>query len=520
MSNRFEFFLREGWRAARLPLAGALFVSCLTVPAPAASSGTADDRANAAIADAAEAGRNEIVWELVRGKADVNVAQSDGTTALHWAAHHGDVELVGRLLKAGAKPDVLNDYGSTPLREAAASADAAIIEQLLRAGAKPDLGNAEGETPLMLAARSDNVKAARLLINAGANVNAVERFRGQTSLIRAAAQSQAAMIKELTTHGANVNARSALNDWERQVSAEPRALHRPAGGFTPLLYASREGCLECIRDLAQAGADLNLPDPDNITPLIMAIENGHFEAAAYLIDKGANPNQWDWYGRTPLYEAVDMNTLPHGGRPDRPSLDKTSSLQLIQMLLTKGANPNAQLKLLPPMRKVLDDRFFDAPLTIGATPLLRAAKAMDVPVMTMLLKAGARVEIGNYQGYTPILVAAGVGDNDGDTRGWYTTEDVEDRSIAALQVLLDAGADINESGGRRNQTALLGAAFWGWNGVIRFLTEHGAKLDVRDSQGKTAIDTAMGRAGGNSRGGQKIEVHKDTAELLEKLGAK
>ena len=502
------------------PIAVAFFAWCLQTAgwsAPPAAVGTT---INAAVADAAQAGNRETLTALIKQGRDVNAPQPDGTTPLHWAAHRSDAEMVDLLLRAGAKVNATNDYGSTPLCEAATSANTEIIEKLLRAGAKPDSANADGETALMLVARSDNVGAARLLIQHGANVNAVEHFRGQTALMRAAAQSQPAMVKELIADGAEINARSSLNDWQRQVSAEPRALHRPVGGLTPLLYATREGCLECAKNLVAAGADLNLPDPDGITPLIMAIQNAHFDTAAYLLEAGANPKQWDWYGRTPLYESVDQNTIPHGGRPDRPSLDRVTSLKMIELLLAAGANPNAQLKLLPPLRKVLDDRFIDTPLTIGATPLLRAAKAMDTPVIAMLLKAGALVSLGNYQGYTPILVAAGVGSNDADTRGWFTTDDVQARSIASLKLLLDAGADINASGGRKNQTPLHGASFWGWNDVVQFLVDHGGRLDTRDSEGKTVVDAALGRAGGNSRGGQRIDVHKDTAALLEKLGAK
>ena len=93
-----------------------------------------------------------------------------------------------------------------------------------------------------------------------------------------------------------------------------------------------------------------MADPDQVTPLLMAILNGHFDVASYLIEHGANPNKWDWWGRSPLYAAVDMNTLPHGGRPDRPSLDETTSLADDRALLAAGANPNPQLKLLPPYR--------------------------------------------------------------------------------------------------------------------------------------------------------------------------
>jgi ankyrin repeat protein len=310
-----------------------------------------------------------------------------------------------------------------------------------------------------------------------------------------------------------------VNNWERQVTGEPRAVHRPAGGLTSLLYAAREGCLDCVKALVESGADVNLADPEGITPLIIAVTNMHFDAGAYLLSKGANPNKWDWWGRTPLYEAVDVNTLPHGGRPDRPSLDETTSLKMIELLLAAGANPNAQLRLLPPFRSVGADRGVDSMLTIGTTPLLRAAKAFDAPVIALLLKAGALPNLPNVQGITPTMAAAGMGSVDADTRGWFTTPDVQERSIAALKLLLEAGGDVNAAGGRRTQTPLHGAAFWGWNNVVQFLVDHGAKLDVKDAQGKTVVDAAMGRAGGNSRGGQRIDVHPDTAALLQKLGA-
>ena len=153
-------------------------------------------------------------------------------------------------------------------------------------------------------------------------------------------------------------------------------------------FAAREGCPGC-RSLAEGGADLNMTDPEGSTPLLMAILNANFDVAAYLIGKCANVNQWDWYGQSPLYAAVDLNTVPHGGRPDRPSTDETSSEQLIKMLLEAGANPNAQLKLAQPYRAVGPDRGADGMITIGSTPLLRAAKAFDVSAITLLLEKGA-----------------------------------------------------------------------------------------------------------------------------------
>jgi uncharacterized protein len=450
----------------------------------------------------------------------VNARESDGTTALQWAAHNNDADLVDRLLKAGADAKAKNQFGTTPMSEAAFNANTAIIDSLLKAGADPDSPSADGQTALMLIARSSNVAAAKLLLEHGAHLNAKENQKEQTALMWASAEHQGPMVRELVAHGADVNARTMLNDVPSQVSPEPRAQYRSYGGLTAMLYATREGCLECVQAMVEGKADLNLADPEGVTPLITAVWNAHWDVASYLIKAGANVNKWDWWGRSPLYLAVDYNTLPHGGRADAPSVDDTTALQVIEQLLNAGAYANLQLKLLPPFRSIGSDRGVDAMLTTGATPLLRAAKGLDAPAIKLLLAHGAKIDLPNNQGITPFMAAAGLGSVDADTRGLYTTSDVQKRSIASLDLLLKAGADINEPGGRRHQTPLHAAAFWGWNDVVQYLVDHGAKLDVKDSAGKTPIDAALGKAGGNSRGGQRIDVHEDTAELLRKLGAK
>jgi len=474
--------------------------------------------AAAPLVDAVKSGDRAAALTLITQKADVNAPEVDGTTPLHWAVHHGDLELTQRLIRAGAKVNVKNDYGSTPMAEAAVLGRTDLLEALLKAGADVESPNADGQTALMVVARSGRVDAARLLLKYGAKVNAVEQWRGQTALMWAVAQKQPAMVAELVKAGADVNARSIINNWERQVTAEPRAIYRPAGGLTPLLYAAREGCGECARILVDAGADINLADPEKISPLLMAVINGQWDTAQYLIKKGANPNQFDFWGRAPLYAAVDLNTIPRGGRPDWPSLDETTSLQVVDMLLAAGANPNAQLKLSPPFRNIGNDRGLDGMLTTGATPLLRAAKALDAPAIAALLAKGADISLANSRGITPIMAAAGLGSVDADTRGFYLSEDTQQRSIESLKLLIKAGADIN-SKDSRGLTPLHEAARWGWNDVVQFLVANGADLTAKDNRGNTPIDSALGKAGGNSRGGARIDVHEDTAALLKKLSS-
>lgn len=472
--------------------------------------------ADASLIEAAREGDSAAALALLDHKVDATAREADGTTALHWAVYHDDVALVRRLLKAGANPSQANDYGATPLSEAAVVGNVEVLKALLDAGAPVDARNADGQTALMIVARTSNVEAARLLIKRGADVNTTESWRGQTALMWAAAQSQPAMVRELLQHGARVNQRSFVNDWQRQVTSEPRFQARPAGGFTPLLYAARQGCVDCARSLLDAGADANLADPQGITPLAMATNNFKFDVAALLLERGANPNRWDFWGRTPLYMAVDLNTLPHGGWPDLPSLDETTSLKLIELLLAAGANPNAQLKLFPPYRHLSNDRGFDLMLTIGTTPLLRAAKAGDTPVVKLLLEAGANPNLANVLGYTPVMAAAGLGSNIVDTRGRFKTQA---EAIETLDLLLAAGGELN-AGDARGQTPLHGAAYWGWNDVVQYLADKGANLGARDRDGKTPVDSALGRAGGHGRGGQTIMVFESTAELLRNLAAR
>jgi uncharacterized protein len=464
------------------------------------------------VVEAVKSGDRATTLALLDQRADANAAESDGTTALHWAVHRDDLELVERLIKAGANVKAVNQYGATPMSEAAVVGNVKVLEKLLKAGADPDSANADGQTPLMVVARTSNVAAAQLLLRRGADVNAKEQWREQTALMWAVAQSQSAMVKELIARGADVNARSAVNQWKRQVTAEPRVKAMPSGGFTPLLYAARQGCLECAKLLVKGKADLDLGDPDGVSPLLLAILNAHFDVAAYLLEQGANPNKWDWWGRAPLYAAVDYNTIPHGGRPDQVSLDATSSLKMIELLLQAGANPNAQLKLYPPYRSLGADRGADTYLTIGATPILRAAKAGDAAAIRLLLQYRANPNLPTLQGITPLMAAAGLRYSSIDTRGRFTTES---EALEGARLLVEAGADVN-AGDRVRQTALHGAAFRGWNDMIKLLAANHAKIDAADAQGVTALDVAMGR-GGRGRGNAGAEAHEDTAALLKEL---
>ena len=498
--------------------------------------------------DATERGDRTVALRMIASGANVNTPGPDGTTAVMYAAANDDVELVRALIRAGANVKLKNQLGTSAITEAAIIGSAPVIDALLKAGADPNTKNPEGETPLMAVARSGNVAAARLLLEARADVNAKETFGGQSALMWAAAQSQAEMVKLLAANGADLNARGVVRQWERKVIKEPRPKDMNKGGFTPLLYAAREGCVECARNLIAAGADPDLEDPERITPLNMALLNLHFEFAAFMVNAGADVDKWDLFGRSPLYMAADVSTLPtkgNGAMAVIPSEDKVTALDVAKLLLDKGANPNLQLKRRPPYRDVPQDRGGDTILAQGATALLRAARAGDAPMVELLLKNKALVDLPSKEGVTPLMAAAGVEFGTRVTRGRNRTNE---GVLATMKLLVDAGANVNarsvtEPRGRGAQpagasqaaqyalgfrrasqmpsaeavpheTALHGAAARGYNDFVKFLADHGADLQAKDANGRTPLDLAKG-TGATGRG--QAESFPETVKLLDSL---
>ena len=514
--------------------------------------------------DAAEAGDRATVMRLLNAKGtDVNAASTDGSTAIMYAAANGDLELVRTLIKAGANVKAHSQLGTSAITEAAIIGSAPIIDALLKAGADPNFKTIDGEMPLMAVARSGKVDAAKLLLDAGADINAKENWGGQSALMWAAAQKQVEMVKFLASKGANVNDHGKVNQWERKIIQEPRPKDLNKGGFTPLHYAAREGCVGCTEALLAAGADADSEDPDRMTPLLLALMNLHFDTAAALIQGGADLDKWDLFGRSPVYMAADVSTLPvkgNGAMAVIPSMDKLTALDVARMLLDRGANPNIQLKRRPPYRDVPQDRGGDTMLAQGATPLLRAARAGDDKFVALLLEHKALVDLPSKEGITPLMAAAGVDFGVRVTRGRYRTEE---GVLATIAQLVTAGADVNaksvldrgfagprgagvaqpnaraQAGAnpasdsasaviaqafRRgsqapsasalpHQTALHGAAEHGFDKFIEFLVANGADLTAKDANGRTPLDAARGAGG--ARGG--ADAFPKTVELLESL---
>jgi ankyrin repeat protein len=504
--------------------------------------------AEARLLAAAEQGSSPAVIAALAEGADVNERGADGTTAIMYAAYYGDLDLVNALIEAGADVTLENAFGTSAITEAAIIGHTEILRALLAAGADPNFENPEGETPIMAVARTGNIEAAKVLVDAGADINAREDWGGQTAIMWAAARSNADMVRYLAANGADLDARGVIRQWERKIITEPRPKDLNKGGFTALLYAAREGCVDCARALVEAGADKNLADPERVTPLNMALLNLHYDFAAYLIEAGADVDKWDLFGRAPIFMAADTSTLPvmgNGAMVVIPSMDEHTALDVGRLLLEAGADPNIRLKRRPPYRNVPQDRGGDRILAQGATALLRAARAGDVEFTKLLLEHGALVDLPSKEGVTPLMAAAGVEFGQRVTRGRNRTEqEVYDTIV----VLLEHGADVNaqmitepdrrffQNGsslaqgtsytirGRQvpspfavpHHSALHGAAMQGYNSVVELLVEHGANLNVRDSSDALPIDVAMGDYQEDFVSTQ-AEPLLDTANLIARL---
>ncbi len=470
---------------------------------------------SALIADAAMQGDKEAVRSLLKKGLDVNEAQGDGTTALHWAARLDRVELAQTLLRAGAPVNARTRYGVTPLSLAAVNGSAPVVDALLKAGADANAEVTDGETVLMLAARTGNPDAVRLLLDRGANVNARETWHGETALMWAAAEDHAAVVSLLASRGADLNVKSTVPEFPKvKVDAATMVFTAlPRGGLTALMLAARQGAVAGVRALAEAGADLNAVDPDGTTALNIAIINAHYDVAALLIEKGAGLDIGDAAGMTPLYAVVDMeHQEPMVNRPlPRPS-GRLVPLDVVRILLERGANPNATLKTPLLMRQ---HNGGDPSLGEGATPLMRVSKVSDATLIKLLLDNGADPNLRLRNQTTALMIAASRAARNAGP---------EQTTIDAIRLLLAKGADVNAV--NDNGESALHIAVTRGDALVRFLVEQGARLDLKDKAGRTPLDVAMGvpgAGGGRGRSGRaggpptSGPVRESTAALLKEL---
>jgi ankyrin repeat protein len=489
------------------------------------------------VIDAAKRQDRAAVRTLLQQHVDVNVAQPDGATALHWSVHWEDVEMTDLLIKAGAKVDAVNDLGVTPLIMAATSGNAPIIAKLLAAGANPKAALVSGETALMLASRTGSVDGVKALIARGADVNAAEGTRSQTALMWAVANRHPEVTAVLLQHGADVRARSQVrktvynmggNRSAGNASPDTPLTEVPLGGSTPLLFAARSNDVESAKLLVAAGADVNDMEADGNTALVIASHSGNASVAIFLLDKKAEPNVAP-LGYTALHAAVLRGYLRDR---DEKNTDPAAGLPLVKALLEHGANPNARVTRGTRLRRWSHD-FALLDRWVGATPFWLASRFLELDMMRAIAAAGGDTNLSTKDGTTPLMVAAGLGyarasgtaafiksrrdfsyyNADPTENATRIPDEEEKLALEAVKLVISLGGNV-KSANEAGDTALHGAASLGMNSVIQALSDSGADLNAKNKAGRTPLAVARRQTGV----GETV-VNERTASLLRKLGA-
>jgi len=481
--------------------------------------------ATTAVADAAMRGDREAVRAALARKADVNGAQIDGTTALHWAVERDDIEMVDLLIGAGGRVAARTREGVTPLQLAATNGSAAMIGRLIRAGADPNASlTPSGDTALMMAARTGNVDSVRALVEAGGSVNAKEAWGGTTPLMWAVSERHADAARLLIASGADVNARShyvaAANGrgFEGRTPIASRTDEKPedfaSGWLTPLMFAAREGDVELTRMLVRAGAGVDAAAGDGKTALALAIFNGNYEVASFLVDSKADVNKADVQRFTPLFWAVDRRNMETA--PNFPWMVTVDPMPLIRKLLDAGANPNALVNNTPRARMREG-----SPRIVFATALMRAAFAADLELVTLLLDHGADPQIISKDGETMLSAAAGLA----FIHGYHRGKSPEER-LQVVKRFVALGNDVNQPDDY-GITPLMAAANDGNVAVIQYLIDAGADLGAHDLGKKNdgafgssveplmPIDYAIGV--GTFVPNNAVIIHEDAVVLMARL---
>ena len=508
---------------------------------------------------------------LLAGAATEPLTRVGRYTPLHLASSRGHAAVVARLLEAGSKPGALTETGVQPLHLAAQAGSADAIKALLDRGADVNMPDqTHGRTPLVFAASQNRLDAMKTLLAKGADPRAVTKvidYRERSAEDAKARQERnrifAATTGRAADNDSNIDAPSpgsqpAGRGGQAGAGVNPAGVGggQPAGGgrgqgpggvrppsdleqigrqggFTALHYAVRDGHAQAVSMLLEAGLDLNLPtEGDGTTPMALAIINGQYDLALTLLERGADPNLANDDGVAPLFATLNNEWALRTWypQPTAQQQQRASYLQLLESLLKAGADPNARTR-----SHIWYAAYNTGRMGVdfsGATAFWRAAYALDVEAMRLLVKYGADPNIPtmSFGGAVrpndpsglprtppggphvpPFHAASGVGY--GTSRVAQQHRHVPDGWLPAARYFLEElGVDVNMRDAD-GFTALHHAAARGDNETILYLVKRGADVMAVNRAGQTTVDMANSPE-------QRTQPFPETIKLLEGMGAK
>jgi ankyrin repeat protein len=495
---------------------------------------------------AAVNGNPAMIKMLVAAGADVNATMTNGETPLMMAARTGRVDAMQVLVDKGADINAKETLrGTNALMWAAAYSRPEAVQFLIKHGADLSAKSADtgrGRRPYLAPSALSRIQEAKLGVGQGGRSIAVDLKGDAGKDLEKEVQADVAQGAGGGTSGGDLQALEKAQAAKLKAQAEARkaaaadekkkaeaasnvdaddpgsfdsAKDAKGGGLTALVFATRQGDMQSVKYLVEAGADVNEVTEFGWSPLLTATQNRYYQIGKYLLDHGADPNIANKGGWSPLYIATDNRNIEGGDYPVRKA--DMDHLEFIKLLLDKGADPNLRMKSSTETRTIFTNQWLHEE---GATPFLRAAQSGDLTLMKILLAHGADPNIATDEGVTPLMVASGIGWVEGITYQWS-----HDETIQVIKLLLDLGNNVNAQDHVDYRTALMGAAHKGDVDAIQLLVDHGADMEAHDLGSRDTIHKLAGvtwqaidYADGLVRVGvQSAEPHPEASALLRKL---
>jgi ankyrin repeat protein len=518
---------------------------------------------------------------LLEAKAAVEpVTRVGNYTPLHLASSRGHGAAVTRLLDAGSRATAVTATGVQPVHFAAQAGSADAVRALLDRGVGVDVRDeTHGRTPLVFAVSSNRLETMKVLIDRGADVAAATKAVDYVERSRQDNAERQARDREITAStgrapvansGGGLSAdppaggnpaqaargrgagrgRAAANDPDDpddpDLPQSPRAGRGRGGsgpsaiqqigrqgGFTALHYAARDGFADAAAMLLDAGLDIDRPsDGDRSTPMLVAILNGQYDLARTFLGRGAKPGLTSDDGVSPLFAVLNNEWALRTWypQPTAGAQQRTSYLELMEALLEAGADPNARTR-----SHIWYAAYNTGRMGVdfaGATAFWRAAYALDVEAMRLLVRHGADPNIPtmtfgtaarpNDQSNLPAVPAGGPhvppfhaasGVGYGTSRVAQQHRTVPDGWMPAAKYFLEElRVDVNMRDAD-GFTALHHAAARGDNEMILYLVKQGANVLAVNRAGQTTVDMANSPE-------QRTQPFPETIKLLEGMGAK